>query len=188
MLYIFPFCRLGNRGQGGEQSCPRPHSWGVTRYLSSNPCRPAGHGLVLMEEGTWDVGGQPGLRWPPWMTHRKMWEQRLIFHTGLIQELVQVGVLVVRPRFLMPGPVSCNFILFRWFISPELFLLSYNMYNIHLVIWIIFKVYSQFSGINDTHGVRQLSPLFPKLCHHPQLELWNHEAIIPHPLLPSGNF
>ena len=26
------------------------------------------------------------------------------FHTGLIQELVQVGVLVVRPRFLMTGP------------------------------------------------------------------------------------
>ena len=123
----------------GQKTCSRSQSWGVTKCLSSNPCCPAGHGLVLMEEGTWDVGGQPGLRWPPWMTHRKMWEQRLIFHKGLIQELVQVGVVVIRPRFLMTGPISCNFILFRWFISSELFLLSYNMYNIHLAIWIIFK-------------------------------------------------
>lgn len=98
-----PICRLGNRGQGGEQSCQRSCSW---EWLGIWALTPAvlGMALLLMEEGWW------GCWWPAVGTDKSVDDSQedvrteAYFPQGLIQGTGLSGSGGGKPRFLMTGP------------------------------------------------------------------------------------
>lgn len=87
--------------------------------------------LMLMEEGTWDTGSQPGHQKPPRIIHKEMRKQRLIFHMYFYS---RIGVCVNgdhRSQVFHGWPSFSKFYFLKM-IYLELFLL-YKIYITHLV-------------------------------------------------------